>query len=152
MQLQDIWEHMMVWKRSLPQRQDALKRWKLALITMGLLMYPLAAESVIFTSNALRVQAAADFAVCGYPDTRGRFDTKLAGHDLGVRPPTINRHPQTGAVASISGHIVHIYNNWFDDQYYYVIPFQDGTNTAALADSHRLAESYLNLFPIYILC
>jgi hypothetical protein len=78
-------------------------------------MYPLAAEAVTFTTNTWRAQAAADFAVCGYPDTQGRFDTKLDGRDLGVRSPTINRHPQTGAVASISGHIVHIYNNWFDD-------------------------------------
>src|SRR5205823_4796740 len=102
---QDIWEHMMAWKYSLPQRQEALKRWGLALITMGLLMSPLTAESVIVSTNALRAQAAADFAVCGYPDTRGRFDTKLDGHDLGVYPPTINRHPQTGVVASIAGHL-----------------------------------------------
>jgi hypothetical protein len=151
MQLQDIWGRVMAWKHSLPHKQEALKQWRLVLIAIGLYMCPLAVESAIYTTNSLRLHAAADFAVCGYPN-HSRFDTKLDGHDLGVHPPTINRHPQTGAVASISGHLVHIYNNWVDDQVYYVIPFKDGMmQKPEITIDERGIGDLIDLLPLEII-
>jgi hypothetical protein len=143
---------MMAWKRSLPQRQEALKRWTLAFITMGLLMHPLAAESVIVTSNALRLQAAADFAVCGYPDTRGRFDTKLSGHDLGVYQATITRDPATQKPGFLTGDIDHIIDNWFDDDFHYDMPIQNGMlQKPDLHISYHGIKQVVDLLPLEVI-
>ncbi len=128
--LQDLWGHAMAWRRSLSPRQKAIKRWRGALIAIGLLACPLAAESAVHTTNTIRLIVGADFGVCGHPDNRDGLYVKLNGHEFWVHRASVVRDWATpdGKTSFVSGQISHILAWRLDDEIYYTItiPFQDG--------------------------
>jgi hypothetical protein len=126
--LQDLWGHARAWRRSLPPRQKATKRWRRALIAIGLLACPLAAEPAVPTTNTIRLIVGADFGVCGHPDNRGRLYAKLNGHEFDVHRASVVRDWTTpdGKTSFVSGQISHKLAWRPDDEIYYAIPFQDG--------------------------
>lgn len=160
--MQDVWRHAVTVKLvsevaltcrkySLPRRNETLKRWQLVLVAVGILTFPLTAQSEIPSTNTMKASGGAGFAVCGHPDERGRLYVKLNGHEFWVHRATVVRD-FAGKAAFVGGQISHKLAWRPDDQIYYQIPFQDGKAAMPMISiDHGGVSAFFEILPLEII-